>query len=60
MPDAGDPRTRDPYMCHPWGYAPDELIALLRAAGFRHAVEKPTQFHPAGRKHRDMRIEAIA
>lgn len=56
----GDPRTRDPYMCHPWGYAPDELIALLRACGFRSAVEKPTQFHPAGRKHRDMRIEAIA
>ena len=45
-------------MNHPWGYSPEELIGLLTAAGFAGAVEKPTQFHPAGRNHRDMRIEA--
>jgi len=55
----GDPRTGNPYMCHPWGYAPDEVIALLLANGFKSAKEVPTQYHPAGREHRDMRIEAI-
>ena len=56
----GDPRTGNRYMCHPWGYSPEELIGLLKAAGFRKAVEVPTQFHPAGRAHRDMRIEALS
>lgn len=55
----GDPRTGDPYMCHPWGYSPAELIGMLKQHGFRNAQEKVTEFHPAGRKHRDMRIEAI-
>lgn len=56
----GDPRTSNPYMCHPWGWAPDELIDLLQLAGFAEAQERPTEFHPAGRNHRDMRIEARA
>jgi predicted SAM-dependent methyltransferase len=56
----GDPRTGNRYMNHPWGYSPEEMIGLLTAAGFRGAVERPTQFHPAGREHRDMRIEATA
>lgn len=55
----GDPRTGDKYMCHPWGYSPQELMGLLQDNGFRGATERPTQFHPAGRKHRDMRIEAV-
>lgn len=55
----GDPRTGNPYMCHPWGFSPEEVIDLLHANGFKNAVEKTTQFHPAGRVHRDMRIEAI-
>jgi SAM-dependent methyltransferase len=55
----GDPRTGDKYMVHPWGYSPDELISLLMACGFKEAAEHPTQFHPAGRAHRDMRIEAL-
>lgn len=54
----GDPRTGNPYMCHPWGYSPEELIEILNESGFAGAVELPTQFHPAGRFHRDMRIEA--
>jgi len=45
-------------MCHPWGWSPDELSALLRDHGFKVA-ERQTQFHPAGRDHRDMRLEAI-
>jgi SAM-dependent methyltransferase len=55
----GDPRTGDKFMCHPWGYSPEELISILVAAGFRDVRETPTQYHPAGRQHRDMRIEAI-
>lgn len=55
----GDPRTGNPYMNHPWGYAPDELISLLKEAGFQKAAERQTEYHPAGRHHRDMRIEAI-
>ena len=56
----GDPRSGDKFMNHPWGYSPDEVIELLHANGFTDAVERPTQFHPAGRAHRDMRIEARA
>ena len=56
----GDTTLQNPYMLHPWGYSPDELIALVEANGFRNATEKPTQYHPAGRNHRDMRIEATA
>jgi ubiquinone/menaquinone biosynthesis C-methylase UbiE len=55
----GDPRTGNPYMNHPWGYSPDELISILQEAGFRKAAERQTEFHPAGRHHRDMRIEAV-
>lgn len=54
----GDPRLKDKYMCHPWGWAPDELIAFLHGNGFTGGVHKPTQYHRAGRDHRDMRIEA--
>jgi ubiquinone/menaquinone biosynthesis C-methylase UbiE len=54
----GDPRTGDKFMCHPWGYSPEELQSILEANGFRGVIHKPTTFHPAGRKHRDMRIEA--
>lgn len=54
----GDPRERDPYMMHKWGWAASTVIQFLSARGFRKVVEKPTQWHPAGREHRDMRIEA--
>lgn len=56
----GDTTLKNPYMLHPWGYSPDELIALVEANGFKDAKEVQTQFHPAGRNHRDMRIEARA
>lgn len=56
----GDPRTENKFMCHPWGWAPDELTGFLRANGFGRVDQRPTQFHPAGRNHRDMRLEAYA
>lgn len=55
----GDPRTGDKFMCHPWGYSPEELQSILEANGFRKVKHQATVFHPAGRNHRDMRIEAI-
>jgi hypothetical protein len=38
----GDPRTGDPHMNH----------------GFTNIRHLPTVYHPAGRAHRDMRVEA--
>lgn len=55
----GDPRTGNPFMNHRWGYSPSELMGILHERGFVRAAELPTQFHPAGRSHRDMRIEAF-
>lgn len=55
----GDPRTQEPFMNHRWGYSPAELSAILQQHGFKSVTEQPTQHHPAGRKHRDMRLEAI-
>lgn len=54
----GDPRTRDPFMNHRWGYSPEELMVMLQRHGFRDTKSLTPQFHPAGKHHRDMRIEA--
>lgn len=54
----GDPRTENKFMCHPWAWAPEELMGFLKENGFTKCEHKITQFHPAGRSHRDMRIEA--
>lgn len=54
----GDPRSKDPWMNHKWGYAFKTLAPMVAEAGFIKIVEKPTQFHPAGRDHRDFRLEA--
>jgi hypothetical protein len=54
----GDPGTSNPLMCHRWGWHPVSLQAELHAAGFTDLVWPPTQWHPAGRAHRDMRVEA--
>jgi len=53
----GDPRVNDPFMCHPWGWGPEELMAFLGENGFKDMRHLPTQFHSIGRDHRDMRIE---
>lgn len=52
----GDPRTNDPFMHHKWGWTPQTLTAFLTDHGFTKIHEEPTQYHPAGKEHRDMRI----
>lgn len=54
----GDPRTGNHWMSHPWGWSPEELQALLEQHGFTKVKHLTTVYHPAGRNHRDMRIEA--
>jgi len=55
----GDPRDKDPYMTHRWGWTPETITQFLSQHGFRNIIETPTHFHLVGRNHRDMRIEAI-
>ena len=54
----GDPREKNPYMNHRWGWTPKTLRAFLSKHRFTDIVDAVTQWHPAGRIHRDMRIEA--
>lgn len=54
----GDPRLCDPLMCHRWAWTPKTLGAYLSSMGFTDIENQQTQFHPAGRSHRDMRIVA--
>lgn len=53
----GDPATRDPFMCHRWGYTRQSLEALLLQSGFDDVVHLPPVTHGA-RTNRDMRLEA--
>jgi hypothetical protein len=55
----GDPRDNNPFMVHPWGWGPEELMGFLGEHGFCDMKHLPTQYHRIGRDHRDMRIEAI-
>lgn len=54
----GDPRLKDPSMCHRYGWTFATLSPLVAAAGFTNIVDRPTQFHPCGRDMRDFRLEA--
>lgn len=54
----GDDRYEDPFMLHRWGYTFKTLAPKVKEAGFREIVERPTKYHPAGRAHRDFRLEA--
>lgn len=54
----GDPRERNPLMCHRWGWTPRTLEDFLVAHGFVDIEEQPTHWHPVGRERRDMRIVA--
>jgi predicted SAM-dependent methyltransferase len=56
----GDPRTKDPFMAHRWGWTPDALMDFLKSYGFTDIKHVETQFHRTGKLHRDMRIEAMA
>lgn len=53
----GDPRGSDPFMAHKWGWTPETITQFLKEHGFIKIRETQTQWHPAGRTHRDMRIE---
>lgn len=54
----GDDRYQDPYMLHRWAYTFKTLAPIVESVGFVKIVERPTLFHPAGRDHRDFRLEA--
>lgn len=54
----GDPGTKDPYMCHRWGYTPATMTKLLVDAGYQDIRVLPPQTHGA-RHNRDMRVECI-
>ncbi len=54
----GDPRGKDPWMTHKWGYTFKTLAPIVMAAGFEKPNEHPTRYHPAGREFRDLRLEA--
>jgi predicted SAM-dependent methyltransferase len=55
----GDPRQKDTLMLHRWGYTFKSLQPIVAAAEFGDIVERPTQWHPAGRDLRDFRLEAV-
>jgi len=55
----GDPRLGSPFMGHRWGWSPKTLRRFLKGHGFIDITDAVTQFHPAGRQARDMRIEAV-
>ncbi len=50
----GDPSWQDPLMTHRWGYTPESLAQVMRAAGFVDVKREPAQFKK--REPRDMRI----
>ncbi len=54
----GDPRSKNPYMVHKWGWSPATITALLEENGFGPVRVMPTLYHATGRLKRDMRVEA--
>lgn len=54
----GDPRTKDPYMCHRWGWTAQTLKQALREAGFAEIEPALTLWHKRGAANRDMRMTA--
>lgn len=52
----GDPGTKDPYMCHKWGYTPSTIKKLLVRCKMRDVILKKPVTHGA-RVNRDMRVE---
>lgn len=55
----GDPRYKDPHMCHPWGWTFKTIKPVLESAGFVDVTEGITHWHASGRVVRDFRVEAI-
>jgi tetratricopeptide (TPR) repeat protein/SAM-dependent methyltransferase len=53
----GDPRWKDPYMVHRWGYTPESLAKLMSEAGLIDAHQEPAEYKL--REPRDMRVVAM-
>jgi len=51
----GDPRYKDPFMCHKWGYSIASLKELLEKNGFTNITFETPNYHF---KQRDMRVVA--
>lgn len=56
----GDPGPRQELNGHRWGWTFRTIKPVLERNGFAKVIEHPTQFHPAGKAHRDFRVEAVA
>ena len=54
----GDPREKNPYMAHKWGWEPNTLTEVMTRHGFVSIIETETQWHATGKDFRDMRLEA--
>ena len=52
----GDPKYRDPAMCHRWGYFQATLKSLLEYVGMREITFLSPRYHFACR---DMRVECL-
>jgi predicted SAM-dependent methyltransferase len=54
----GDPRDKDPFMTHRWGWTFNSLKPFLAERGFVDIIETVPQHHRVGALARDFRIEA--
>lgn len=52
----GDPKYRDPYMVHRWGYFKETLVELMQSVGFRDVTVEEPRYHFA---MRDMRVTGV-
>lgn len=52
----GDPGTKDPFMCHRWGYTPATIGDLLKSCGMKGIDVAAPQTHGC-KLQRDMRVE---
>lgn len=49
----GDPRYKEPAMCHKWAYTQTQLLKLMAGAGLVNLRAEPPRFHVP---FRDMRV----
>ena len=54
----GDPRSKDQFMSHRWGWTMGTMREFLHKHEFQFINEEQTQWHPAGRENRDFRVTA--
>ncbi len=52
----GDPKHKDPAMCHKWGYFTKPLVSLLESVGMREIKVCNPRYHFP---FRDMRLECV-